>query len=350
MDQSSQSIEVKVGALVLFAVALLVGFVLVLGDFSFSSGKKIHVRFDHAAGLKPGADVAVAGITVGRVSSIRFDSPGESDEKDGRVSVEATLRLDAEKADRVRKGSEFYISKQGVLGESYVEIVTTALDSPPLAAGAQVDGHAPPRINALMSKAGTLLDSLINMLDDPTVDDRALIGDLAELVRRLNTLLGDHGDDLSATIQNVRSTSQKSDELLGSLNRAAGDGSELAKLIDNATVTSDTVRGLTRDVERDYDSIVDPLQTTIDNAVEVSRIARNLSKNGRDDLEAAIASLRTSGENVEQLTERAQTVVGRVEDGEGTVGQLLRDREMYDDMRELLRIIKREPWRMMWKE
>jgi phospholipid/cholesterol/gamma-HCH transport system substrate-binding protein len=351
MDQSSQAIEVKVGALVLFALALLVGFVLVLGDFSFSEGHKFHVRFEHAAGLKPGADVAVAGITIGRVSSIRFDETAQADGDTGPdVGVEATLRINAEQANRVREGSQFYISKQGVLGESYVEIVTPKMDSPPLEADAHVTGHAPPRINALMSKAGTLLDSLINVLDDPAAQDRALINNVAELVRRLNTLLGKHGDDLSTTIDNVRSTSQKSDKLLSSLNRAAGDGSQLATLIDNATATSNTVRGLSGDVQRDYDAIVEPVRTTVDNAVEVSNIAREITTTGRADIEESLDALHSSSQDVKTLTANARKLVSAVEQGEGTVGQLLQDREMYDDMREVLRIIKREPWRMMWKE
>lgn len=351
MDQSSNAIEVKVGALVLFALALLAGFVLVLGDFSFSEGRHIHVRFEHAAGLKPGADVAIAGITVGRVSSINFD---ETDKQTGStgpdVGVEATLRLNAEQADRVRKGSEFYIAKQGVLGESYVEIVTPTLDTPPLEAGARVSGSAPPRINTLMSKAGQLLDSLVSVLENPSAEDRALITRVSELVRRLNTLLGKHGDDLSATIDNVRSTSDKSDELLSSLNKAAGDGTQLAQLIDNATATSSQVRTLSRDVRRDYDSIVDPVRKTVENAVTISNIARDLSKSGREDIRASLNSFRTSSENVESLTENADTLVQKLKQGEGTVGQLLQDREMYDDLREILRILKREPWRMMWKE
>jgi len=36
--------------------------------------------------------------------------------------------------------------------------------------------------------------------------------------------------------------------------------------------------------------------------------------------------------------------------GEGTVGALLADEEIYDDLKEMLRELKTHPWRFFWRE
>jgi len=45
-----------------------------------------------------------------------------------------------------------------------------------------------------------------------------------------------------------------------------------------------------------------------------------------------------------------ESVVARVRRGEGTVGALLIDEEVYDDLKELLRDLKHNPWKFFWRE
>ncbi len=40
----------------------------------------------------------------------------------------------------------------------------------------------------------------------------------------------------------------------------------------------------------------------------------------------------------------------RIEAGEGSIGRLLADEEIYEDIREFVRELKRRPWRIIWKE
>ena len=73
MQRKESAIEVKVGGLVLLAVAIFAGFILVLGDCNFSPGYQIFVRFENAAGLKPGAPVRLSGIPAGNVRAVKFE-------------------------------------------------------------------------------------------------------------------------------------------------------------------------------------------------------------------------------------------------------------------------------------
>ena len=62
-------------------------------------------------------------------------------------------------------------------------------------------------------------------------------------------------------------------------------------------------------------------------------------------------------DNVEQISGDlmaasgdVRTVIGRIEAGEGSIGRLLADEEIYEDIREFVRELKRRPWRIIWKE
>ena len=39
-----------------------------------------------------------------------------------------------------------------------------------------------------------------------------------------------------------------------------------------------------------------------------------------------------------------------IQRGKGTVGQMLQDQEIYDDIKELIRDIKRHPWKLIWED
>ena len=61
------------------------------------------------------------------------------------------------------------------------------------------------------------------------------------------------------------------------------------------------------------------------------------------DVSAASGSAR-------KLAAGAESVVGRVQRGEGTVGALLADEAIYDDLQEMLRDLKHNPWKFFWRD
>jgi phospholipid/cholesterol/gamma-HCH transport system substrate-binding protein len=46
----------------------------------------------------------------------------------------------------------------------------------------------------------------------------------------------------------------------------------------------------------------------------------------------------------------AKSISETLKSGQGTIGALLTDREMYDDIREMMKDLKRHPWKFIWKE
>ena len=46
----------------------------------------------------------------------------------------------------------------------------------------------------------------------------------------------------------------------------------------------------------------------------------------------------------------AQAIVAHIKKGDGSVGSLVMDEAMYDDLQELVRDLKHNPWKFFWKE
>ncbi len=350
MTESNGSIEIKVGALVLFATALLVAFVLVLGDFSFSEGARFQIEFDNAAGLKPGADVAIAGLNVGQVQSLAFQRH-EGDKAVGpAVSARATIRVDRDHLDSIRESSNFYISRRGVLGEPYIEVVTSSFEAPPIEPGSTHQGTSPPRIDLLTAKAKDLLDALTGLFEDPDVTLRKLVKHGTSLMSQLDRFVSAHRDDLGGSVEGAREAIDEAKRFLTVLNQSVGEGEDLERTIDHARKTAARADSISRKVDQRVGPLTERLAETAKNAQNVSASADRLVSDNEDKIERSIDNVHASTENLESMSGDAESLVARIEEGEGTVGQLLNDRKMYDDMRELLRIVKRQPWRILWKE
>jgi phospholipid/cholesterol/gamma-HCH transport system substrate-binding protein len=94
------------GAAILF-LALKAGNLLTL---SFDSGYTVTARFDNIGGLKRQAAVKSAGVVVGRVQSITFDSK----------TYQAQVELAINKGVAFPKDSSAKILTAGLLGEQYI--------------------------------------------------------------------------------------------------------------------------------------------------------------------------------------------------------------------------------------
>ncbi len=98
---------VLIGAAAILFLALKAGNLLTL---SFDSGYTVVARFDNIGGLKRQAAVKSAGVVLGRVQSITFDS------KTYQAQVEMTLN----KGVNFPKDSSAKILTAGLLGEQYI--------------------------------------------------------------------------------------------------------------------------------------------------------------------------------------------------------------------------------------
>ena len=104
-----------VGLFVLLGGAALVFLALQsanLLNLNFRSGYTVSARFDNIGGLKPKAAVRSAGVVVGRVKTITFDSN----------TFQARVSLEMEQDYAFPKDSSLKILTSGLLGDQYIGI------------------------------------------------------------------------------------------------------------------------------------------------------------------------------------------------------------------------------------
>jgi phospholipid/cholesterol/gamma-HCH transport system substrate-binding protein len=106
--------EIGTGLFVLFGLAALIFMVTQITAERVGvqrAGYVLTAKFENVGGLKVGAPVSMAGVTVGRVTGIEFDST------DYRARV--SMRIDPQFS-KIPNDSDAAIFTQGLLGSQYI--------------------------------------------------------------------------------------------------------------------------------------------------------------------------------------------------------------------------------------
>lgn len=107
------TIDLWVGVLVALGVAAILGLALKVGNLTSSQlgdTYRVTAAFENIGSLKPSAPIKSAGVVVGRVSKIEFDSE----------RYEALVSLDLDKRYPFPKDTFANIYTAGLLGEQYI--------------------------------------------------------------------------------------------------------------------------------------------------------------------------------------------------------------------------------------
>lgn len=112
--QNKRAIEIWVGIFVVAGMAALFMLSMKVSNiaaFSDTGGYSVTARFSNIGGLKVRAPVSMAGVRVGRVAAIGFDSH--------TYEAVVTMRIDQQYSN-LPKDTSASILTSGVLGENYV--------------------------------------------------------------------------------------------------------------------------------------------------------------------------------------------------------------------------------------
>jgi phospholipid/cholesterol/gamma-HCH transport system substrate-binding protein len=114
--RQTRAVEIGTGLFVMFGFAALLFMVMQITNERVggkSEGYALTAKFDQIGGLKEGAPVSMAGVLVGRVTGIAFDS------SDYRALVH--LSIDPQ-YNQIPDDSDAAIFTQGLLGNQYIGI------------------------------------------------------------------------------------------------------------------------------------------------------------------------------------------------------------------------------------
>ena len=269
--------EIKVGILAVIAIFLLYfGFNFLKGVNIFSSTSTYYGSYTSINGLTEQSPVYVKGFKVGQVDKIKYDF-----RKDDSFVVEFSINKDIS----LPKGTELALISDGLLGGTALQLNIPVTES-----------------DELFARGDTLPTTVVPGLIDNLQE--GLLADLSDALQKLDTLLNTantqlEGDHLKTALANV-------DRISADLRVASADFKTL--MANDVPV-----------VVSDAKSAMSDIKTVTANVRDVD-IAATINK-----LDATVGELKA--------------FVSSVNSKDGTVGMLLNDKELYNNINETIQSV-----------
>lgn len=183
--------EIKTGLVIVSAILIGVFFWLKTSNFQ-SEGYSLKTYFSHAEGVKENSIVNLAGIEVGRVTSVEFIY------EPNKTNVEVVMLID--EAAKVRANSIAFIGTTGFIGDAYIGM-TPGNSGDFLKDGDIVISEDPIEMRKFMKQAEEIAGKLDMILGD------------------VKTLVSDNKEKVDSIVLNLEQTSENFNELSDDIKR-----------------------------------------------------------------------------------------------------------------------------------
>ena len=322
--------QLRVGLTVLIASVTLAVLIFLMSGTGGWFTSKITLRsyFDNAGGLREGAPVRLAGVDIGNVTTVRI--------VDGKPTtpVEVTMKVNTKYRFNLRKDSVTLLSTAGVLGETYVDIDSSAAKGPVTTDGDTLAARSQPDIqDVVRASQGTLqnMDALLKRLDRIVAFVESGQGSIGKVIYSPALY-----DQLNATViefKGLMDDIQKGKGSLGPLltsdeayKKAIAALDKLNVVVDDLQQGKGTAGKLLKDQE-----LYNNLNKTVANVRQLT-----------DDINAgkgAVGKMTHDQEfaaKLQTLVDNLAALSDRLEQGEGTAGKLFKDPTLYNNSNQVL--------------
>ena len=295
--------EVKIGIFSLLMIFCLYwGINFLKGKDLFSLNNVYYATYDQVNGIMPSSAVKIKGYKVGSITDIAFD-PTRSDQ----IVLELTIRSKY----RIPDDSKARIFSDGLVGGKAVEIELGG-SATFLSSG---DTLRSSMDRDFLEVAGSEFDFFKAKFND-------IVTEMTKTLRSVNELVEANAASVNTTMGNLANIS-------GSLNKVVGEESDnLRGIIANMNSLSATLR---KSSDR-----IDHIITNVDNFTD----------------SLAHSNIPTMVSNLSNTLGQLNDALDKVNQGEGTLGKLINDQELYNSLNEssrnlsvLLDDLKKNPGR-----
>ncbi len=307
--------ELKIGIIAVVAIVLAAMIIVAVGGAAgfFWQQYELKTKFPDVKGLKSGAVVRVAGVEVGKVSSVALSG----------AEVEVVLRVKKGNEQRITSDSRASIGSLSLLGEPVIDI-SPRMTGTPLKDGDYIAaGRAPGQLADVADGARESLEQMTGILRDIR-SGKGTVGKLFsddELYKEITGFVS-AAEGVASYLRDGR----------GSIGRLIKDPVVYERL--NASL--ENLQEMTRRINAGEgslgrllkdDALARSLTTTSSNLEDVTgRLKRNDNTLGK------LLTEKEIYDRFNSLATRVDTLVGDVQNAEGTFGQLLRNKELYENM------------------
>ncbi len=289
-------------AITLLALLLLIEFAG--GLAMFRDRIEVGARFTDVHDLKPGAQVRMAGVVIGRVEAIGFEGN----------QVRVGMEIDSDKAPSILTDSVASVQFQGLMGQNYISI-EFGDQGAPIQTGTELATRAQPNINSLIDRisgvAGGIEKVTEGFSDDKFTD---VLGPLADFVMNNK----DHANDI---IADLKDTIHQISEGQGTVGRLIFDD----------------------DLYREATNVIAQLRRQSDNMEAVLTEARSLVQGVREG-EGTLGRLATDQSLFEEgrlAMVELKEILQKINRGEGSIGILVNESSLIQNARAALQKVEK---------
>lgn len=317
--------ELRVGIFMLAAL-LVTGFLILNSSGSFNPFEKklrLKARFESADGLHAGADVQLAGVSIGKVEDVKFLPP---DSPEGQ-RIEATLAvvqvLDKKPiSDLIRSDSTAQLVATSILGnDKMINII------PGTSKGSPVDEN-----DLLESSAGNSLTQLTETGNDLLKQIKKISVPANEILDKANRGDGTLGrvindeslyKSLDSAVAETRDTMTRLQATIDKINKGQGTAGKLVndpELYNSLNNTVAQLEAISTDIKAGRGSA-----GKFVNDEEFYNETRN-----------AVSELRVAAGKISAIADDVKSITADLNAGKGSAGKLLRDEKLYEDAKDAI--------------
>jgi phospholipid/cholesterol/gamma-HCH transport system substrate-binding protein len=287
--------EVTVGALTVLGIVLMIlGYNFLKGNEIFSKNYSYLINFPNTTGLYPANSIVINGLEVGRVKEIKLATDNKN-----QVIVKISLPKDL----AIPEDSKFSIESLDLLGKKAISIERGISN---------------------------------NLLAEDKIYQGTVPGDMFAEIKSQIEPIAEKAEKLLASL----------DTMINDVHNAIGRGENNAikKTMDNLTITLETANKMLADVSSVFDKNQDKINNIILNADGLMANANEITKKIADNsqsIDTIIKNLDTFSSKMSRLDlentvnttkktlEEASTLLASINNGEGTLGKLAKDENLY---------------------
>ncbi len=324
------------------AVATVVVFLIGSERNSFSATTTYRASFANVEGLQVESPVRLGGLNVGRVTAVGFGD--DLDDQRILVTLEVASRFQA----RVREDSVARVTSRGVLGDKAVDISTGSQSLPLVPEDGELKTGPSGDLNALLEKGTTILENATVISADLREGVAAFTApklreDVAAIIHTARGVTEEleHG---SGTLHALIYDAALADEVKALVTKAVA----VAARFDHAAARVDAVLAqVQRGDGTVHRLLYDPdLAQAVGDvgraAAEVSTLIHDARTSPKGavhqlvygDASSLLADLGSAAADIKALT-------AKIRSGEGSVGAIINDPTIYEDLKEVLGNVKR---------
>ena len=317
--------DLKVGLFILLSISALLFMTFKIGGtlpfFGDDGETELIVFFNRVSGVSEKSHVKMAGVNVGKVRSIAL------------VGRKAKVTIGLNRDIRVPVDSVASISSSGLLGEKFIEI-GPGKSSQYVAGGSELKNSIDPTdIDEMMTKLSSALDDVqifTRTLNKSFAGDdegkgglKTIVDNLIEMTTKINRIVTDNEDSFNIIVSNAREATILLKEIL------AENRSNIKESVEN-------VKNLTEKIDDVVTENRVNLKDGLENFKNMTGNIDEVVQENRENFRVSMENLRKSSEKLDVIMVSLKQISGKMERGEGTLGKLIQEDDVYENINSTL--------------